>query len=137
MSRIKTFIIGRHQDCDLSLTDSSVSRRHAEVVLTPDGNYYITDRNSTLGTFIYNGSDWEPIRQITVTSSDRLRCGHYEIIASRFEFLRTLSGSASSNKNSNNVASAYSGHSKNTDNEFDPNRGLIRNPETGEIIEKS
>jgi hypothetical protein len=45
------FVIGRDQDCDIVLSDSSISRRHA--VLEKTGKLYvIRDLNSTNGTFI-------------------------------------------------------------------------------------
>ncbi len=58
MSRIRKFLIGRQQDCDLVLDDSSVSRHHAEVVPAADGRHFITDRASTGGTFVWEGADW-------------------------------------------------------------------------------
>ncbi len=131
MSRIKTFVIGRHQDCDLRLDDKSVSRRHAEVVLTPDGRYYVTDCNSTGGTFVYRDSGWCPIRQELVDPTDRLRFGNDELAASRLESLRTLMGEGGT------APAQGSGKvNKTPDDGLDPNKGLRRNPETGEIMEK-
>ena len=43
--------LGREEDCDISLNDKSVSRRHARIQLGPDG-YYLVDLQSTNGTFI-------------------------------------------------------------------------------------
>lgn len=46
-----TVIIGRSPDCDIFIDDQQVSRRHAEA--TREGNeYYITDLDSTNGTFL-------------------------------------------------------------------------------------
>ena len=76
MSRIQTYLIGRQQDCDLQLDDSTVSRRHAEVILAPDGRYYLTDCNSAGGTYIHESAGWRQIRQEFVSAGQRLRFGH-------------------------------------------------------------
>jgi len=49
--RSRTYIIGRQGDIHLS--DDTVSRQHAElVVLGDDERYYLTDLGSTSGTFL-------------------------------------------------------------------------------------
>ena len=138
MSRVKTFIIGRHQDCDLVLNDTSVSRRHAEVVPMSEGHYYITDRNSTGGTFVYSDSGWEQIRQRFVKATDRLRLGNHEIDASRLGLLCRLPGKggvADTGDSSPQVASGVANPAP--DDGLDPSKGLMRDPVTGEVIEKS
>ena len=138
MSQVKTFIIGRHQNCDLVLDDTSVSRQHAEVVPMPDGHYYITDRNSTGGTFVHGDSGWEQIRQHFVKTTDRLRLGDYEIDVSRLGPLCTLPGTggvADIGASNPPVASGFANPAP--DDGLDPNKGLRRDPVTGEIIEKS
>ncbi len=137
MSQVKTFVIGRHQDCDLVLNDTSVSRRHAEVVPMPDGCYYITDRNSTGGTFVHSDSGWEQIRQRFVKAIDRLRLGGHEIDASRLGLLCRLperGGVADIEDSSLQEASGFSNPTPNDGP--DPNKGLMRDPMTGEVIEK-
>jgi len=42
-------IVGRDEQADLRLQDSSVSRRHARLVLQPDGSAMVTDLDSTNG----------------------------------------------------------------------------------------
>ncbi len=138
MSRIKVFLIGRHQDCDLKLDDSSVSRCHAEVVLTADGRYFITDRNSTGGTFVHRGSDsdsdsgWRPVRQAFIDPADRLRLGTYELPASRLESLRIPNAGGGGS-----IAGTAEAIGSIPDDAPDPAKGLMRDPETGEIIEQS
>lgn len=44
--------IGRGTDNDLRLTDISVSRVHAYIKKSPDGDYYLTDNSSKFGTLV-------------------------------------------------------------------------------------
>ena len=133
MSRIKTFLIGRHQDCDLVLDDSSVSRYHAEVVLTPEGGYYIADRGSSGGTFIHSGSGWRPVRQELVNSTDRLRFGDHEISASRLISLRAPAGCGGAAAGLSGQGAAHEPPAREDDG-LDPNKKIMRNPDTGELL---
>lgn len=136
MSRVKTFLIGRHPDCDLILDCDSVSRHHAEVVFTVDGSYYVTDRNSTGGTFVHGESGWNSLRQGFVRMTDRMRLGDYDMPASRLEELRMTSAGGAS------VAAGSTGDTGGAksklpaDDGFDPQRGLELNPDTGELRHK-
>ena len=122
------------------LDDSRVSRRHAEVVLATDGRYFITDRNSTGGSFVYGNSGWHPVRQRFVRSTDRLRFGNHEIVASRLESLCVLAGGgggATTETESSGQKAVCGGADQATEDGPDPNKGLMRDPVTGEVIEKS
>jgi pSer/pThr/pTyr-binding forkhead associated (FHA) protein len=44
--------VGRAKDNDIVLTDSSVSRYHCEFFFDEDGNVFVTDINSSNGTFV-------------------------------------------------------------------------------------
>ncbi len=48
-------LIGRSRDCDITLEDSNVSRHHARMVFTGDGDWAIEDLASTNGVLV-NGS---------------------------------------------------------------------------------
>ncbi len=140
MSRIKTFIVGRNPDCDLRLDHSSVSRHHAEIILIPDGRYYVSDRNSLNGSRVYRDSKWQKIRQEFVNATERLRFGKHEVPASVLESLRTLKGrggAIAEKVSSSAPKAAYGNAYKPPDDGIDPSKGLMRNPLTGEIIEKS
>ena len=52
---MKKLRIGRLDDNEIVVSDSSVSRNHAELTIENDNVYYITDLNSTNGTFV-NGN---------------------------------------------------------------------------------
>jgi sigma-B regulation protein RsbU (phosphoserine phosphatase) len=65
------FTIGRRSSCDLPLTDSEISREHAEITRVDDG-YVLRDRGSRYGTFV-NGA---PLTQDhPLAHGDRIRLG--------------------------------------------------------------
>lgn len=43
--------IGRGHECEIRVTDISVSRKHAEIILQ-EGEFYITDTKAKFGTLI-------------------------------------------------------------------------------------
>jgi ABC-type multidrug transport system ATPase subunit len=47
-----TAVIGRNPDCDIVISDDTVSRQHARIDKTGQGSYRITDLDSTNGTFV-------------------------------------------------------------------------------------
>jgi len=47
--------IGRIPDCDFYIDNQSVSRYHAEIFVDPEMNVFLSDTNSTNGTFV-NGT---------------------------------------------------------------------------------
>ena len=136
MSRIQIYLVGRQQDCDLRLDDSTVSRRHAEVILAPHGRYYLTDCNSAGGTYIHEGAGWRQLRQEFVSAGARLRFGHCEITATRFEALRARGGAPISGPARGAGSTPAEVTAPKSESGPDPRRGLRRDTITGEIIEK-
>src|SRR4051794_8794545 len=63
--------LGRGDDCDLTVRDPSVSRRHARLELG-DGGYVATDLGSTNGTFVND----RPARGTPLADGDYLRVGN-------------------------------------------------------------
>lgn len=94
---MKTYVIGRSQFADIVLPDASVARRHAELVVTEDGRYHLTDCASGNGTrrlFSHRegarvhrvttsgGQErWTPLRQAFVDADEPLRLGDYRCTA--------------------------------------------------------
>ena len=72
-----TYTFGRDPQCDLNTDHDSVSRTHAELVPTEQG-LFITDCNSSNGTFVVNGGRASRIRQGRASSSDAVRFGDVE-----------------------------------------------------------
>ncbi|TWT87482.1 Response regulator PleD [Pseudobythopirellula maris] len=68
----RSLIVGRDPRCDLTLDDSSVSRRHAEFARV-DGGYEVRDLSSTNGTYV-NG---EAVKQRVLRSGDCVKLGGY------------------------------------------------------------
>lgn len=67
-------ILGRHHSCDVVLSDPSVSRRHARLVLR-DGHWVLQDLESTNGTMI-NGVR---VGRCALRPGDRLALGDEEL----------------------------------------------------------
>ena len=75
----RTFIIGRTRRADIQLDDETVSRLHAELALTSARRYYLTDRGSLRGTWLYRDGKWNPHRQGYIDIDERLRFGKVEV----------------------------------------------------------
>jgi pSer/pThr/pTyr-binding forkhead associated (FHA) protein len=67
--------IGRSQSADIRLDDPTVSRRHAVVVQTPEGELRVLDDRSMNGIWV-NGEpvDWSPL-----ADGDELQIGRYTL----------------------------------------------------------
>lgn len=72
----QSWTIGRQSDCDITLPDASVSRRHARLEETADG-LVLMDEGSTNGTFLQAGEDWLPVMRSPVRPKDKVRFGNF------------------------------------------------------------
>ncbi len=70
-----TFIVGRDSTCDLVLSDTSVSRRHAEIVID-EHSLTVRDLTSKNGTFVDN----ERIESHVVQTGEQVRFGSVSFI---------------------------------------------------------
>lgn len=75
----KTFIIGRGRDSDILLTHSSISRRHAELIVGADGNAEIRDLQSSGGTYLLRDGKEIPVTTAKLKTTDLLRLSSYDI----------------------------------------------------------
>jgi hypothetical protein len=66
--------IGRSRDCDIVLTDTNISRHHAELRPGPQGRWTIADLGSTNGVTL-NGRRLTPNRPEPLAPGDRLVLG--------------------------------------------------------------
>jgi len=73
----RKYTIGRALNCDVILSDASVSRVHAELTLLENGKLLVTDCRSTQGTFLMqHGGEVRAIKQELVLVRDTLRFGN-------------------------------------------------------------
>ena len=75
MSASRSITIGRDPHCTLVVSDSQISRRHAEITNT-NGLSILTDLGSKNGTFV-NG---HKIMRHTLREGDRIRVGSHEFV---------------------------------------------------------
>ncbi|MBS1838492.1 MAG: FHA domain-containing protein [Actinobacteria bacterium] len=68
--------IGRHPDSGIFLDDVTVSRRHAEIRRTPDGQYLAADAGSLNGTYL----DGERIEEAAMREGAQLQVGKYRLV---------------------------------------------------------
>ena len=66
-----TIVLGRGDDCDITVQDFSVSRRHTRFDLDVD-RYLATDLDSTNGTFVND----EPAKRTPLADGDYIRVGN-------------------------------------------------------------
>jgi len=76
-------IVGRSSHADIVVADGSVARRHMELVITPDGRYFVTDCATESGTWrvvdmVDDKPVWEETRQAFVHPDQALRLGTYD-----------------------------------------------------------
>lgn len=78
---MKTYVVGRSAFADIVLPDTSVAPRHAEVVRTRDGRFYLTDCCSEGGTWrrdpTVGDGGWQRVRQAFVGLDEALRFGEH------------------------------------------------------------
>jgi hypothetical protein len=72
------FTVGRGNTNDIALEHKSVSRRHAEIEVLPDGQYRVRDLGSTYGTQVNDGHGWVDASDITVGGDVQIRFGDME-----------------------------------------------------------
>jgi len=71
----KSLTIGRDRGADIPIADTSVSRRHAQVELLDGGRLFLTDCQSSNGTFVVRSGQAVRISQETVAAGEQVRFG--------------------------------------------------------------
>lgn len=71
--------IGRDAGCDLVLADRSVSRRHADLMISSSGELEVLDMDSSGGTFLLRDGKEVSISRARLKPTDKVRFGEYEI----------------------------------------------------------
>ncbi len=134
MSNYSVYGIGRSQEVDIQIDHPSVSRFHAELVVTADGKFYISDCNSSGGTAIRkSGTEpWEKTQQGYVLKTDAILLGGYS--TSVQELLVNIKDSAKGHH-------GRQGKLSGTDSEWSSHDDLPKGPVrrdavTGEILKQ-
>lgn len=70
------YTIGRDSTADIAVADPSVSRIHADLSLLDNGELFVTDRNSSNGSFRLRNGVQSPIRQERLLPTDQLKLGN-------------------------------------------------------------
>ncbi|HMB77873.1 MAG TPA: FHA domain-containing protein [Kiloniellaceae bacterium] len=139
---LKTYVIGRSSLADIVIPDESVAPRHAEVVITVDGRYYVTDCASAGGTWrriawqaqpdvredLGAEAGWELLRQDFVAGDEELRFGDF---ASSLDRLFAASHSRHHNTKTPATTAMTRG-----DTAARPQGRVERDPLTGQIVRK-
>ncbi|PHS34934.1 MAG: hypothetical protein COA91_13825 [Robiginitomaculum sp.] len=77
---MKIIRIGRQSFNEFILDNPTISRRHAELIVTDSHELYLTDCASTSGTFINVNGDWKKIRQSFVELNTRVKFGDQDVV---------------------------------------------------------
>ena len=76
---MRTIKIGRDKSCDVCLSEQSISKIHAELVITNDKKLFLNDCGSKNGTFVFRSGLWDNLRQEFIQLSDWVRFGDVEM----------------------------------------------------------
>lgn len=78
-----SYTVGRSSKADINLSDAdaSVSGIHAELVISSDKKYFLSDAGSSNGTFVRDGEKWTPLRQSYIEPETELRLGNQRLLA--------------------------------------------------------
>lgn len=71
----RRFVIGRDRSCDIPIADDSVSRAHAELIVTEDGRIFLADCRSRNGTALLVQGRERQLGQEYVAPDDEVRFG--------------------------------------------------------------
>lgn len=131
MSKIPHYTIGRDPTASVVLPHDTVSRIHAELIPITGGQVYVTDCASTGGTFIDEGGRWQKITQTFVDAKDRVKFGELEVGVEQLlaDIARLSAGSREGSG-----AGPADPAAANKEKPLDASQGVMRDPETGEII---
>ena len=71
--------IGRDAGCDVVLSDRSVSRKHADLMIDSSGAMELLDLDSSSGTFLIRGGKEDSIARAKLKLGDKIRFGEVEL----------------------------------------------------------
>ena len=131
MSKIPHYTIGRDPSASVVLPHDTVSRIHAELIPITGGQVYVTDCASTGGTFIEESGRWQKITQAFVDAGGKVRFGELEVgVEQLLADIARLSAGSGQGSSAGPADPAAAKQKK----PLDASQGVMRDPETGEII---
>ena len=82
MSGYRSYTVGRSSKADIVLpgVDASVSGVHAELVVSTEGRYFLSDAGSSNGTYVRDGESWSPLRQAFIEAETEVRLGNQKLV---------------------------------------------------------
>ena len=129
MSNFSTYKIGRNEDMDIRLDDPTVSRIHAELVVTANGKFYLTDCGSSGGTYVARNGEWIPVRQDFIAPTDAILLGRYQTTAPQL-----IAMAAQGDRD--NKGNRHSGEERTPLSTDDLPGGAVQRADDGRIIPK-
>lgn len=138
---MRTFVIGRSPDADIVLADASVGRQHAELVITDDGRFHLTDCGGGDGTWravaTRAGQEvWERTRQSFVAAGQPLRFGSYRVTVQELLAQRAPDPREQGPAGSGGGGGSGSGSGGGGSGEPGLRGPVERDPRTGEIVRR-
>ena len=101
MSTAKLYKLGRLPDCEIVLDHITISRVHAEFFVDPESNVFLSDLNSSYGTFVNAKRIAQPV---LLVSGDIVSFGDEQFFDWEYQILgkepiRKLTSASKKNKN--------------------------------------
>ena len=129
MANFTVYSIGRGDQADIQLDDPTVSRIHAELVVTAGDKFYITDCLSSGGTFLEEGGKFESVQQSYVERADKVKFGEFcTTLQDLLVYVNDLNRGAGSHKDGKGAGAPPTGK------DDLPSGPVRRDPVSGEII---
>jgi hypothetical protein len=72
------YSIGRSRDNDIVLTDTTISRQHAEIEDLGGGRFVVRDVGSSRGTLVQQGGEWQDVTETEVSADQPIVLGEFE-----------------------------------------------------------
>ena len=83
--------LGRDESCDIPLTGTTISRKHAEIFSDPFGRWWVRDLGSRNGVYL----DGQRVSERALRAGDTLRIGEFGVVLEQPESKRTKSAPGS------------------------------------------
>ena len=77
---LREVTIGRSVENTIVIPDPTVSRKHAILTVTQDGEIVIKDLGSTNGTYVFQESTFRKVNELKIEKEAIIRFGFYTIV---------------------------------------------------------